>query len=375
MKIVKVLLTVALAAAAGGCTSGSFAAGTKPAPISWIAGAPGPSDARCPAFDAVAPGADGWWLSGPDCLLHAAADESLATLLPLHEAEWGFDRVDGLAADGDGAVWAAGRQRRPGAVRAVMANVRSGTPEVGAPERWGFEGVLLNAVTAPRGGAVWAVGRHLGGPQRLFVARRQADGWSVIDTAAFGDGELVDADFTADGCGWFLGRNGDGSGLLIRYDGRRLHKEVLDRTDGVPDRVAALSCSDLWLGGTSAIRYAEGHREEIGFTGAAEINGMAVCPGGDLLIVGERVANEPEMQGRRVGFSFRVRGGEVNVLPVELPFVVEDWRLADVGCDERGAWAVGAAAARFAVDQPTERRALILRLGDTGWKYRGWQYR
>lgn len=372
------LLVVLLAAAAAGCgaTAGLPTAGAplRPVPIVWQDGAAGAA-AACPALDAVAPGADGWWLSGPDCLVHAAADDAQASFVALRRESWRFDQVDAVAADAAGGVWAAGRQRTADAARPVLAEVRDGAVAVGPPDQWGFAGAVIHALRTSSDGVVWAVGRRGGAAPAPFLARRRGLQWSVLDMTAFGAGELLDADFSADGCGWIVGRNGDGSGLLVRYDGSTLHKEVLDRADGVPRRVAALSCGDVWIGGASVIRYAEGHREEIEFGRDAAINGLAACPGGDVLLVGERVAAEPGMDGRRVGFAFRVRGGAATALPVALPFVVDDWRLADVGCDAGGAWAVGAAAARFTVDGPAEPRALALRLGDSGWQYRGWNLR
>lgn len=371
-------LVVLLAAAAAGCGAAAGrpapGAAAQPVPIVWNDGAAASAGA-CPAFDAVAPGADGWWLSGPDCLLHAPADETRASLLALRRDPWAFDRVDSVAADAAGGVWAAGRQRTESAARPLLAEVRDGDVAIGPPGQWGFAGAVIHALRTSPAGVVWAVGRRDGAAPAPFLARRRGLQWSVLDTTAFGAGELHDADFSADGCGWIVGRNGDGSGLLIRYDGRTLHKEVLDRADGVPRRVAALSCGDVWLGGASLIRYAEGHREEIAFGREAAVNGLAACPNGDVLLVGERVAAEPGMDGRRVGFAFRVRGGAATALPVALPFVVDDWRLADVGCDARGAWAVGGAAARFTVDGPAQPRPLVLRLAGSGWQYRGWNLR
>lgn len=363
-----------LASLGAGCSVVAPAAGPRPGTVDWIAGAPGPDDATCPAFDSVAADAGGWWFSGPDCLLHVAADDR-GQLFPLLQGAWRFDRVDGVAASADGTVWAAGRQRVEDAVRAVMGSLHNGKADVGDPDRWDLQGVLVNAIVATPSRSVWAAGRRIGPMSVPFLAQRTASGWASLDAAAFGSGEILDGAFSPDGCGWFVGRDGAGAGMLVRFDGKRFHKEVLDRADGVPRRVAALSCRDLWLGGANVIRYAEGHREEIGFGVNAEINGLAACPDGSLLLVGERVAVEPEMQGRRVGFSFRVRDGVATSLPVELPFVVDDWRLADVGCDESGAYAVGAALARFAIDTPAERRALLLTLGESGWRYRGWRYR
>jgi len=368
-------LSILLALPLAGCATLPSATTPRSGPIAWTDGVPGATDADCPAFDAVTGGDGGWWFSGPDCLIYAAVDERQAAIYPFRSADWRLDRVDGLVAGNDGVVWAAGRQRAETSVRAVIGEFRAGRATVDSPERWGLSGVLVNAFAGPRGGAPWAVGRRMGAGPSLFVAHWEGEAWTALDTARFGAGELLDVDFAADGCGWFVGRDSAGAGVLIRYDGSTLRKEVLDRADGVPTRVAALSCSDLWLGGHSAIRYAEGHREEIQFGENAELNGLAVCPDGDLLLVGERIATEPEMEGRRVGFSFRVRGGGATVLPVQLPFAVDDWRLADVSCDADGAWAVGAAVARVSAATSPERRALVLRLGEDGWRYRGWAYR
>ena len=343
--------------------------------IAWIDGSPGAADRDCPAFDAVARGVGGWWLSGPSCLAFAANGDGASRMRSFRESDWTLDRVDALFAASDGVVWAAGRQRRGEAVRAVLGSAADSGVAVGDPARWGLDGVLVNALAGTEAGPVWAAGRRLGSPPIPFLARHDGKGWTAIDARGLGAGEIVDADFAPDGCGWFVGRDPEGAAVLVRFDGSTLRREVLEPEDGAPTEVAAVSCGDLWLGGRTAIRYAEGHREEITFGGDAEVNGLAACPNGDLLLVGERIAREPEMGGRRVGFSFRVRDGEASSLAVQLPFAVDDWRLADVGCDAGGAWAVGAAIAMPAAGAAPERRALALRLDADGWRFRGWEYR
>lgn len=365
-------LSLVLGLAFAACTPIGADAPWRAAAIAWQ-DVPGERDAVCPAFDAVAPGGDGWWLAGPGCLIRAAADERLAAIYPFAEGEWGMDRVDGLLAASDGSVWATGRQRYDDAVRAVLGRFLAGEGSLGSPARWQLDSALINAFAAAPDGTPWAVGRRLGAEGGLLVARWRDGHWQTLDTGGLARGELLDIDFAADGCAWMVGRDAGGGGFLVRFDGKRLLQERLGPEDGVPKRVLATSCGDVWLAGTSVVRYAHGHREEIGF-GGAELSGIAVCPDGDLLLVGERTAHEPEMRGRHVGFAFQARDGAVTPMPVPLPFVVGDWRLADVGCDASGAWAVGSAIVRFA-GGATAKRALVYRLGADGWEYRGWQVR
>lgn len=365
------LLAAALAPL--GCSLHAANPAARVAPIAWVDGVAARDDGACPSLDSVSAAAGGWWLSGPGCLLRASADDRLGMYYPFAEADWRMDRVDDIVAAANGTVWAAGRQRDGETVRAVLGRLDGATAAVGAPGRWNLEGALINGFATARDGAPWAVGRRLGKDSGLLIARWEAERWQSIATDGLDHGELLAIDFAPDGCAWMVGRDEHGGGMLLRYDGSRLRQEKLDPTDGVPTRVVAISCGDVWIAGQSVIRYAHGHREEIEFGGAV-LSGLAACPDGDLLLVGERRAHEPEMRGRHVGFSFRVRDGNVVPLPVALPFVVGDWRLADVVCDENGAWAVGGAVARLA-GGASERRALAYRLGPDGWQYRGWEYR
>lgn len=355
---------------AAGCATGGAAGRPRATAIHWLDGAPGDDATLCASIDSVTPSATGWWLSGPGCLLEAVADAPTGRYVPFTEADWQMDRVDGLVAAGDGSVWAAGRQRNGEAVRAVLGRWTDAGTNVGSPDRWDLEGAIVNGFTTAADGTAWAVGRRLGTTSGFLVARWADGRWVPLATTGLDRGELLAIDFSPDGCAWMVGRDDAGGGVLLRFDGRKLRQERLDPEDGVPSQVVAASCGDVWIAGHSVIRYAHGHREEIGF-GGVELSGLAACPDGDLLLVGERRAHEPEMRGRHVGFSFRVRNGSVVPLPVPLPFVVGDWRLADVTCDGRGAWTVGTAIARLA-DGRTERRALTYRLGPEGWQYRGW---
>jgi len=367
-------LLVSVGIVVSGCVAGMSESGPalRAGPIAWTEGKPGSADVLCPGFDAVAAGDDGWWLAGPGCLIRAAGESAQGAIYPIDSNGWSFDRVDGVISDGNGGAWVSGRQRATDSVRAVLGRLVGGQPAIGDPGEFEMSGAVINALAAPEDGMPWAVGRNLGGGHEFLVSRWDGSRWQALDTKGLGSGELLDIDFASDGCAWMVGRDTEGGAVLLRYDGRRLRREVLDPEDGMPTRVAAGSCGDVWIAGTSVVRYAHGHREEIGF-GLAELGGIALCPDGDLLVVGERDAAEPEMAGRHVGFSFRVREGEARSLPIAMPFVVADWRLADVGCDASGAWAVGAAMVRETVAGAAEKRALLLRLAASGWNYVGWE--
>ena len=335
----------------------------------WISNGQLPTSTSCPEFTALNELESTFWFASGGCLLRARSNGADPDLFVGPNMV-----VEGIAATGRDHIWAVGINGKGKRIWGEIAEWQGGSWNRGRPSRWGLSDAFLFAgMESTRSGEALAFGQFTSSGDAA-IARVNEGGWVAVSTPSLGKARLRALSFASDGCAWVLGRRPDGSLLIGKFNGDWQTVGSSEVVDDVTS-VSAVSCDEAWFGGTALLHYREGLWERLQLPPDTLLRSVASCGGDSVLAagMGHPLAGST---GDSRGVAFRVVGGRVESMEMEIPLGMAAWSIRSIACSADAIWAIAksesAKPARATLPLLFHLESGVLRYRP--WSHSRWQY-